>query len=118
MNLSEKEKVSSSASSAVPTSRVNKELLNKKPNNGAGSVKGPSFSWLKSTAKDYASRYSLNSYSLSSYSLSSYSSNPDAVNGQSSLQQHEGLKACSSPRWFYKHEGDSDENNNFIKGYN
>ena len=113
MNLSEKEKVSSSVSSAAPTSRVTKELLNKKPNNGAGSVKGPSFSWLKSTAKDYASRYSLNSYFLSSYS-----SNPDAVNGQSSLQQHEGLKACSSPRWFYKHEGDSDENNNFIKGYN
>ncbi len=108
MNLSEKEKVSSSVSSAAPASRVNKELLNKKPNNGAGSVKGPSFSWLKSTAKDYASRYSLSSYSL----------NPDAVSGKSSLQQHEGLKACSSPRWFFKHEGDSDENNNFIKGYN
>ena len=86
MNLSEKEKVSSSVSSAAPTSRVTKELLNKKPNNEAKSVKSPSFRWLKAAAKPYASGYCLN--------------------------------ACSSPRWFYKHEGDSDENNSFIKGYN
>jgi hypothetical protein len=88
MKLSEKEKVSRPASSAAPTLRATKELLSTKPSDEAKSVKSPSFRWLKVAAKPYARELYVNACST------------------------------SSSHWFYKHEGDSDENNSFIKGYN